>query len=317
VQEQERIDDIPSTSHRDWALSVKMLRAVLEDQTYESVASLHGLSRTAVERRIKSVARQVAARAGIEGLNEDGAAFVRRLRMHRFAVQAALDALDDLPPKLAGPMPILGEEEIAAGAQRIRMRSHQPLEDLALYYMLFATAARPLEIARLEVRDYLDAEGHVRRISEVREEVAITGRARPLLFRSTRLDEAMNEYLAERVLHRQELGTEKRFRGLDPTCRLFLSPTGRGFEITPYGEDGQKRFLCRAIQETYRKLFRYAGFKQVTALTVRHTLADRLYARGADEAQVGLLLGIAERSAVRAQFPRRLPTLDDLTRDLV
>lgn len=55
----------------------------------------------------------------------------------------------------------------------------------------------------------------------------------------------------------------------------------------------------------------------MTALTVRHTVADRLYARGADESQVGLLLGIADRSAVREQFPRRLPSLDTLTTDLV
>ena len=32
---------------------------------------------------------------------------------------------------------------------------------------------------------------------------------------------------------------------------------------------------------------------------------------------VGLLLGIAERSSVRTQFPRRLPSLDALTDDLV
>lgn len=80
---------------------------------------------------------------------------------------------------------------------------------------------------------------------------------------------------------------------------------------------GQEGFCAGPSRRRTAKLFRYAGFKQVTALTVRHTVADRLYARGADESQVGLLLGIAERSAVREQFPRRLPSLDDLTRDLV
>ncbi|UEC01699.1 site-specific integrase [Burkholderia vietnamiensis] len=318
--ERDNDDDSSPEPKRDWTLSVEMLRAVLQDQTYEAVAALHGITRTAVERRIKSVARRLAAIADIEGLNEDGAAFVRRLRMHRLAVLAALSTFDptDVPAAPAQTdIQVLREEEITTGAQRIRTRSHQPFEDLALYYMLFATAARPLEIARLEVRDYLDADGTVRRTSEIREEVAITGRSRPLYFRSARLDEAMTDYLAERALRGHGLGDHGRFGGFDPTGRLFLSPTGRGFEITRYGDEGQRRFLCRAIQETYRKLFRYAGFKGVTALTVRHTVADRLYARGADESQVGLLLGIAERSAVREQFPRRLPTMDELTRDLV
>lgn len=320
MSDRDTLEDTALEPRRDWALSIEMLRAVLNDQTYEAVAALNGVTRTAVERRIKSVARRLTTIVGIEGLNEDGAAFVRRLRTHRLAVLSALETLG-APEELAAAIQtgtrILSEEDIATGAQRIRARSHQPLEDLALYYMLFATAARPLEIARLEVRDYIDAEGDVRRTSEVREHVAITGRPRPLYFRSVHLDEAMTAYLADRALRGQGMGTDGRFRGFDPTSRLFLSPTGRGFEISPYGEGGQRRFLCRAIQETYRKLFRYAGFKRVTALTVRHTVADRLYARGADESQVGLLLGIAERSAVREQFPRRLPTMDELTRDLV
>ena len=212
---------------------------------------------------------------------------------------------------------ILGEDEIAAGALRIRKRSHRPSEDIALYYVLLATGARPLEIARLEVQDYLDAAGAVRRVSTLREEVAITRRARPLYFRSARLDAALDAYLAERVCSGSGLGVTGQYRSLNPRSRLFLSDSGNGFQITSYGGGGQRRFSCRSIQETYRKLFRYAELECVTALTVRHTVADRLYVRGADEAQVGLLLGIAERSAVRDQFPRRRPTLDELVLNLV
>lgn len=317
MQEHGQPSDTSCAPRPERVRSVEMLRAVLDGQTYAAVAARHEVTRTAVERRIKLVARQIAATAGIAGLNEEGAAFVRRLRMHRLEVLTALDAMDDRPRPIVHGTRILSEEEVAAGALRIRGRSHHPLEDLALYYMLFATAARPLEIARLEVQDYLSADGSLRRTSMMREDVAINGRARPLIFRSTRLDEAMTGYLAERVAGGRGLGVEGRFLGFDPSSRLFLSPSGRGFEITPYGEPGQRRFRCRAIQETYRKLFRYAEFKQVTALTVRHTVADRLYARGADESQVGLLLGIAERSAVRDQFPRRQPTLDELACDLV
>jgi len=86
VPEPQPYDEASSALRRDWRLSVEMLRAVLNGQTYETVAAAHGITHTAVERRIKSVARRLAARAGIEGLNEDGAAFVRRLRLHRVAV---------------------------------------------------------------------------------------------------------------------------------------------------------------------------------------------------------------------------------------
>lgn len=301
-------------------LAEVMLRAVLSGHTYDEVAQRHGITRTGVERRIKALAVRVARRVAIPGLNEDGAAFVRRLRARREALLEALESLAD-DELMATPEPhtvrILSDEEIAAGARRVEARSPHPQEDLALYYLLLATGARPLEIARIQVFDYLASTGAVRTSSVMRAEVAITGRGRPLHFRSSHLNTALDGYLAMRVRRGQGVGSAELYRGLDPSSRLFLSPFGQGFEILAYGAEGQRRFRCRAIQETYRKIWRYADFKHFTTLVARHTVADRLYARGADEAQVGLLLGISERAAVREMFPRRLPTLDQLTEDLV
>ncbi len=104
---------------------------------------------------------------------------------------------------------------------------------------------------------------------------------------------------------------------LDPGSRLFLSATGEGFKITPYGKEGQMRFLCRPILETYSKLFRYSELQGVTALSVRRTVISRLYERGADEGQVGLLLGISERSAVRELLSRHKPTIAVLVDELI
>ncbi|MCU7370089.1 site-specific integrase [Paucibacter sp. O1-1] len=302
----------------DWALSVCMLQSVLNGSTYEVVAKRFNLSRTAVERRIKRVASHVAALGGIEGLNLEGAATVRRLRMYRDAVLRVVASMES-PPGGRSPRQhrILTEEEVITGCKRIQSKSPSPLEDSALFLMLFATGARPLEIARLEIQDYLGADGRVRRSSVMRAEVAITGKSRPLLFRSARLDQAMDAYLSQRNVVGESERREPGYRGLDPHARLFVSSTGTGFEITPYGAPGQRRFLCRGIQETYRKLFRYAGYKGMSALSARHTFADRLYARGADEFQVGQLLGIADPHAVRTLFQRRVKPLHVLTQELV
>lgn len=299
------------------AQSVKMLRAVLDGDTYEAVAARFGVSRTAVERRIKAVAVYLSQVSDIDGLNEDGAAFVRRLRLHREAVLDALEGFDPRKPIGQRSNRVLSVEEIHQAAKRIKGRSQQPWHDLSLFYLLFATGARPLEIARLEVRDYLNPDGSVRRASEMRAEVAIIHKARPLYFVSGRLDEALATYLNERLHHRQGLGESQAYRGLDPSSRLLLSATGEGFKITPYGEPGQRRFLCRPILETYRKLFRYAELKDVTALSVRRTVATRLYERGADEDAVGLILGISERSAVRELLALQKPSIEQLLDDLV
>lgn len=263
--------------------SIEMLKMVIDGGTYSAAAARFGVSRTAVERRIKALAARLYRQVGIEGLSEEATAFVGRLRRSRDAILIALDKFEPTSPGGQRVCRVISNEEIAQAALRINGRSGYPSRDTALFFMLFATGARPLEIARLEVRDYLNADGSVKRETELRAETAIAGRARPLYFATGRLDESMAEYLRKRIEQRQGLGPSPHYRGLDPLSRLFVTPTGEGFKITPYGEPGQHRFLCRPILETYRKLFRYAELQGVTPMSVRQAVVARLYERDADE----------------------------------
>lgn len=105
---------------------------------------------------------------------------------------------------------------------------------------------------------------------------------------------------------------------MDPGSRLFLSPSGEPYKITPNnGEPGQNRYVCRALLEIYRKLFRYAELKGLSTQSARLTVIARMYERGADEDQVGAILGIGERSAVRELLPRPKPTLAELLDELI
>ena len=128
---------------------------------------------------------------------------------------------------------------------------------------------------------------------------------------------AVGEEPAADLAERVAWGHGIAYRGLDPDSSLFLSATGEGFRITQYGAEGRRRCLCRPILETYRKLFRYAELEWATPLSIRRTVVALLYDRGADEEQVGLVLGISERSAVREQFPRAKPTMASLVQELV
>jgi integrase len=279
--------------------SVEMLKAVIEGETYRAVGVRFTKSRTSVERRIKSVVAQLVKAVGIAGLNDGSMAFVGRLRAHR---EAILDALKFFRPAILHQpreTRVLARDELVRGIQRVKGRSSRPKHDVALFCILFSTGARPLEIARLEIRDYLHSDGSIRRESSMRAETSISGRPRRLFFATTRLDEALASYLQERLELKLGIGEGPEYRGLDPRSRLFLSASGEGFRITPYGVLGQKRFLCRAVLETFAKLFRYSELKGVTAISARRTVRSRLYERGADEDQIGLLLGISERGAVR------------------
>lgn len=299
-------------------LSIQMLRDVLDGDTYGSVGQRYGISRTAVERRIKDLARQLIRLIGIDGVTEDGIAFVRRLRANRLAILGVLEGLQTeqvVSPRKDKEVRVYTAEEIRTAAKRVRTYSSMPERDAAMFLLLFATGLRPLEVARLVVGDYLQADGRVRRISELRAEAAIGGVARPLYFASSRLDEALLPYLQQRT--GRDLRESAEFLGLDPVQPLFLAARDRGFEITTYYRGTQPRYLCRPILEAYRKIFRYAGLPGASPVAVRTTVAARLYARGAEDRQVRVVLGISRRSSVQHLLPRARPSLAQLLEELI
>ncbi len=152
------------------------------------------------------------------------------------------------------------------------MWSGRPLHDLALYHLLFATGLRPLEVARLEVADYLTEDGGVRRESRVRSEVAINGKARPLFFCHRRLDEALGAYLDERLHAGAGLGVAGAWRALDPGSRLFLTADRQPHAIASRAGVCRNRHVCRTLLEACRRIFRYADIRGMTAQSARLTL---------------------------------------------
>ena len=299
------------------SVSIDMLREVIDGRTYDEVAARFGVTRTAVERRAKAVALRLCREVGVDGLGPGGVAFASRLRERRDAIHRALERFEPDSSPAQPKERILTAEDIARAVVRIRGRSQQPQRDVALFYMLVATGARPLEIVRLRVADYLRPDGEVRRESEMPASASIAGKARPLFFASSRLDEAMAAYLHLRVQRRQGVGDAAAYRGLAAEAPLFVAAGGEAFRITRYGAADQRRYLCRPILEIYRKLFRYAELEGATPMSVRRTLAARLYDRGADEEQVGLVLGISDRGALRELFPRARPEIATLVAELV
>ncbi|MDB5924553.1 MAG: site-specific integrase [Betaproteobacteria bacterium] len=298
-------------------VSIAMLKEVILGKTYHAVAVHFGVTRTAVERRIKAFALTLSREVGIEGLNEDGVAFVQRLRACGTAITAALERYEPQTSQKKRAGRILTAEDIRLCMQRTRTRSPCPNRDVALLYALLVTGARPLEIARLEVHDYLNADGSVREESVIRAEVAINHKIRPLFFSSQNATASIDNYLTERVRHSFGTSNQAGYRGLDPQSPLFLRETGEPFDIVTHRDQGQMRFLCRGIHDTYRKIFRRTGLCGVSALTVRRTVATRLFERGAAEEQIGEVLGIADKKSVRELLPKLHQPLQSVVRELV
>lgn len=297
-------------------LSALMLRLVLDGETYEAVGARYGITRTAVERRVKSLASRLCKGGRVPGMTESATVFVSRLRAGKGELLKALEDYRPGEPSAERSGDVISEAEIQAGVSRILRRSPDPLRDAAMFYLLFVTGLRPLEVARLRVDDYLNQDGSVRRVSVLPAAASTPGRARPLYFASDRLNDLLGRYLAERVERGHGDGEPGSYRGLDPDGGLFLMPRGAAFSVLVSGPPEARRFLCRPILESYRKIFRWAGLPGATPLSVRRTVVARLYERGADEDQVGKVLGISSRRAVRELLARVGPELDSLVVNL-
>lgn len=279
--------------------SIAMLREVIDGKPYHAVASAHGVTRTVVERRIKAAVLMLAREIGIDGVTQDGPVFVQRLRARRLEIA---DAIRRYEPRTPQEKPVgrrLTDEDIQLAVQKTLLRSPCPDRDVALLIMLLTTGARPLEVARLEVRDYLNADGSVRVESVMRSDVAVNRKTRTLCFASQKSQESIDNYLADRL--QKGFGTKEHaiFRGLDPHSRLFLTEQGAPFDIVSYGQRGQMRFLCRGILDVYQKMFRRIGLPGVSPISVRRMVAVRMFERGATEDQIGEILGISEKKSVR------------------
>lgn len=297
-------------------LSIAILRAVLAGETYDTVAADYNLTRTAIEHRVKRLARLLQRQVGIDGFNPEATGYVHKLRAHKHDVEAALvrfEAGELRPP--AQPQ-ILTDKDVWTVIRRAGLRSPMPLRDMALIHIVLATGARPLEVARLEIGDYLNPDGSVRSCSEMRTEVSVNRKPRPLFFRSSAAIKAIDAYLGHRLVQQGRAPQAgETYRGFDASARLFLNDAGLPYVVHCLDAEGRPRFLCRQMLDTYRKIFKRVNMQGLSAVALRRTVALRLDARGADEEQIGLILGITEKQAVRELLPPR-PDAVELMTDL-
>jgi integrase len=211
----------------------------------------------------------------------------------------------------------LTDNEIRGIADRLGRNSCQPEGDLALFYLLLTTGAKPLELARLRVKDVIAPSGTIRSEACLPARASINGVARPVFFKSEVAVEAIMSYVRYRVAKGHGVGTATRYAGLAPASPLLLNGDGRVYRIVESSDNGCKRYLCRGILEACRRIFRNAGIDGLCASTLRRTLARRLRDRGATLEQIGQALGITDRKAIRDLLDVRHVDLSTLFDEIV
>lgn len=273
-------------------VTIAMLRAMIDGASCESIGNTYGVTKSAVSQRIRALANDLQQIVGVVDVDEDQSPTALLIRLHG---EAYLEALEHFSPDAAvTPEPghtLQAERTLDQLLCRIARHSRSVRRDSALLLTLFSTAAKPLEIAQLQVSDYLDAVGNVRTDTVMRADIAINKMARNLQFVDARTNAAIDAYLLER--HLQGLGTQSdaSFRGLQPASRLFLSKGGTAMVVKRAG-DSRQHLVCKEIHEIYRRIFAYGGVPGVNAAFARRLAAHRLYEDGAGSEEIGRALGV-------------------------
>ena len=179
------------------------------------------------------------------------------------------------------------------------MTERYGVRNAALLHFLLGTMMKTSEICHLKTDDYLKVDGTVRRKHLVRAESAYNERPRPLYWVNQKVLSSVDAYLYWRVQHGIGVGTEGRFRGLDPHSPLFHNGrSGGGFTLTKYIKQGVERESAMVLSTLYRKLFAQAGLAG-QALSGRRTFAVKMKRLGKDPAVVREVLGLASLAAAK------------------
>lgn len=269
-----------------------MLRAMIAGASCERIAFDFKLTKSAVSQKVRMLATDLQQIVGVVGVDEEESPTAALIRHHG---DAYLEALEHFVPDAAsvwrGQVIELAKYRLDQHIAKIVRHSRCVERDSALLLILFATAAKPLEIAQLEVLDYLDEPGNVRLQSRMRAEIAVNGKERPLLFCDPELTAAIDAYLFLRHAEGMAVHDKSSYRGLQPHSRLFLSRDGTPMTVKRSGP-GSQHLVCKEIHEIYRRIFAHGGHSGINTSMARRLAARRLHNDGANAEEIGAALGV-------------------------
>ena len=127
------------------AKSIQMLKGILDGKTYVAIAQESGLSRSAVEQRVKALARDLETVVGVERVDEDDVPTVNAMRARK---DNYLEALEHYHPQRVadtgkGPR-ALKDQDIERAVAVIRQHSNCRKRDTALLLVLLLDRGQAL-----------------------------------------------------------------------------------------------------------------------------------------------------------------------------
>lgn len=281
------------------------LLAMLQGQTYDQIAARFRVTKSTVSKSVSDLARDLQSVVGVVGLDENCTPTAHLIRAHGKDYLEALEHFVPLAKQATTTSPpIITQAHVDQLVLHTARHSRCKQRDIALLLMLIHTGARPNEIAKLAVADYIDASGQHRSPPWLPAGAASNGIARPLLLRDATVLYWIDAYLAWRLAARYGVSDQTAYRGLQGQSSLFLSRTGASFSSS-----STKATTEKGLHDVLQRIFRYANLPGLGVLGARRSVAHRLHADGCTPEEIAFYLG-TRTGAVRrllATGPRKPP----------
>jgi site-specific recombinase XerD len=197
--------------------------------------------------------------------------------------------------------PVIEPHQLRHAVKVAAVSGQNAKRDVALLLVFYGTGLTANEVAKLEVSDYLVANGRTLVESTVRPEIAFNGKARPLVWSGSKTCAALDDYLDSRLAARHGVTTSPAaYRGLAPKSPLFLTGDGEPFSFTRRTTpSGAVSYSCESLTEIVRRLHQQAGIEHGNASAARRTFAVRLHRDGRSLKLIQQLIGVSSLSAVK------------------
>jgi len=171
--------------------------------------------------------------------------------------------------------------------------------NVALIWMLFASACRINEVAQLKVKDIYYRTGDLKKSFTIPSSYTKTRSARTVYILVKQQREALTELKDQRLEDRVMLSRDGSFGGLNPESSIFLSKKGktwRKFSFNPkkYRDSGgniKTTMVCGSLENLAREIIKGAGVHGGSSHSGRRSLSTWIDRKGYDLKLIQEILG--------------------------
>jgi len=169
--------------------------------------------------------------------------------------------------------------------------------NVAMILLLFGSALRVTEMAKLKVSDVYQIDGKLKRSFVIPGNYTKTGKPRLVYLIAKQLRLAIEEWKTQRTNEKIMVSSDGTFGGLRGDSPLFLSKKGTwrkySFNVKKYKtEDGVKEtYVSASLENTIRDIFNKAGVQGASSHSGRRSLATWMNRKGCDLELIQRVLG--------------------------